>query len=1025
MPGLLHPRRRGRPRRWTAVTTGLVALAALLLSGPTAQATPDSGAVTGNSGAFTDPAADLGTGWKSSTDELLTGLGDSQGFHILEAMESKAFAWSTLATLTVPGVDAASWTGYTCPTGDGRYVAAVYAPSTAANSPAQRAAGAFAAVVNVATGKVTQVASGMALDYFTPSCGTGDQVVFTRNTVDESQTQVMVADASTGRLVSSSLVKAQFTTPVPTAADVYGVAHGDLVRMNANGTLSTLARPQGQPYALAADSAHGLQLLSVDGSRSVLQRWNGSGLVALGTAQSTNVGLFSGLGGHNTLVGDATSLNVKAAPGLRSVPAAEQPDAVSFQGDAVAESITSADSTSAPSGSGWDQPTTEAAVRSARTGTVSHAEFQASGPVTQTFGQSSTSGTASGTASGTTAVKSSSTVSTSGTTESVTSAAVTALAATTCDSGVSSGYDASYPVALVTPPSCDTVPTCLVARNSATKQVLQPSENMVEWAVDQAVHADLTITRPANYDSNGESSYSPESMFPAAALTGGGTIPAQVMLAILAQESNLKQASWHAVPGDAGNPLVSDYYGNGDSISSLPNYTGTDCGYGIAQVTDGMSSSSGSPMTEAQASAVATDYAANIAAGVQILGQTWNELQGLSTPMTVNDGSAQYIENWYYAIWGYNSGVYTDPTQNDGHVGLGWANNPANPAYDAAREPFMRYDTGDAAHPGDWPYQERVLGWAENPQVTYGSATSYTDATYATSECTVLASSTDTACFLNLPTNYRLFCSTAVNDCDPSTTSGSPCPATDSTCWWNQPVSWISGDESTQAATEHLAYPLGSAEPAINSQYAAPDCSFPSGSTGTFVIGTEEDSSKNVFGCPGGESSGKFSLRLGDSFAGKEITESGLTLENPLTAQIDLHQLGAGWMGHIYFTHTYPLNDYAHKVTAQWAPDPSAIPAAGEQFDIHIHLPSHGNTASSVYYLLKEGVSSTGAEPSVGCTKSQVNSGQDEWVDLGTAYLWPGARLLLSNLVSGATGTSDIAFDAVAFSPATSGSWCP
>jgi hypothetical protein len=111
----------------------------------------------------------------------------------------------------------------------------------------------------------------------------------------------------------------------------------------------------------------------------------------------------------------------------------------------------------------------------------------------------------------------------------------------------------------------------------------------VEWAVDQAVHGDLTLSRPADFLGTGMPAYSPQGLFPKPNLSGGGTVPAQVLLGLLAQESNYKQATWHAVPGDGGNPLLGDYYGNADSIHCYPNYGGSDCGYGISRVTSGSS----------------------------------------------------------------------------------------------------------------------------------------------------------------------------------------------------------------------------------------------------------------------------------------------------------------------------------------------------------------------------------------------------------------------------------------------------
>src|SRR5690606_39687365 len=78
--------------------------------------------------------------------------------------------------------------------------------------------------------------------------------------------------------------------------------------------------------------------------------------------------------------------------------------------------------------------------------------------------------------------------------------------------------------------------------------------------------------------------------------------------------------------------------------------------------------------------AVAIDYTANIAAGVQILSEKWD--QTYNAGMKVNDGHPRYIENWFYALWAYNSGFYTsDPDGGTAHTGLGWTNNPADPLW--------------------------------------------------------------------------------------------------------------------------------------------------------------------------------------------------------------------------------------------------------------------------------------------------------------------------------------------------------
>ncbi|MEV0904302.1 hypothetical protein [Streptomyces hokutonensis] len=256
----------------------------------------------------------------------------------------------------------------------------------------------------------------------------------------------------------------------------------------------------------------------------------------------------------------------------------------------------------------------------------------------------------------------------------------------------------------------------MVKRNDPERQAVQPSANMVEWAVDQAVHGDLTTTRPANWHDTGLAAFSPQGLFPKADLTDGDSVPAQVMLGILAQESNFKQASWHSVYGDSGNVLQADWFGNGASIHYYPDRTNADCGYGIGQVTTGMSETKPDAYDTLHAGAIATDYASNISAGLRILTEKWNQLKALG--MNVNNGDSKYIENWYMALWGYNSGVYTDPSAK---TGLGFLNNPANPVYPADRAAFLRFDTGAAAHLADWPYQEKVLGWAEVPQQTWNA----------------------------------------------------------------------------------------------------------------------------------------------------------------------------------------------------------------------------------------------------------------------------------------------------------------
>jgi hypothetical protein len=666
----------------------------------------------------------------------------------------------------------------------------------AVNDPDLLEHGAFAAVVDLDTGRTVKVVTGVQLAYFSPGCGRDDTVAFTRSSINDKgqgDTTVFDVDAASGRILRTVKVAGQLTNPLPDADGDLGVLHGRLVRIGAKGETTPLTNLPGPLFALAPSEGSAVDLATVENGKDVLHRWNGHDreLVDLGTAPLGSLNLFPQA--HGDLVaGNVAHIRTEGATGLKEASAPHKPVAASRQGHLLTTGVSSKQ----------------------LQGVVDKV-----GEVTDTSGAGLIDVTALATATETTAS--------------------TTVAGTSMNPAAEAPHDDVEPVDAdghteaqhltgegtsvdsANPLSHD--PTCLVERNDVHAQALQPSANMVEWATDQAVHGDLTVTRPANYLSTGNSTYSPQGLFPPVALLGGGHIPAQVMLGILAQESNFKQASWHAVPGDAGNPLIGDYYGNGDSIHKYPFFQGTDCGYGIAQVTSGMSSIKGSPMTALQASAVATDYAANIAAGVRILSQTWNDLKLMQ--MNVNSGDPQFIESWAMALWGYNSGVYTDSSQNGGHTGVGWLNNPANPTYKADRQPFLRASYADAATPGDWPYQERVMGWAETPQLTYNAAPSYSKPHFFNNVS------------LHLDTNYFRYC-TQANNCTPNDDPEhiDACPSEDSTCWFNGSVDW-GADDSQWASTETLAYSLGSPEPALDRQYPEGACaSLPGGNNDATLL---------------------------------------------------------------------------------------------------------------------------------------------------------------------------------------------
>ena len=102
-----------------------------------------------------------------------------------------------------------------------------------------------------------------------------------------------------------------------------------------------------------------------------------------------------------------------------------------------------------------------------------------------------------------------------------------------------------------------------------------------------------------------------------------------------------------------------------------------DCGYGVMQVTSGMSGGAG---FDPQRVARETQY--NIGTGLKILLDKWK-----GTPC-VGDNQPTVLEDWYFATWAYNS--------------FGFVNNPNNPSFPASRPPYN--GTGSLSR-GSYPYQ--------------------------------------------------------------------------------------------------------------------------------------------------------------------------------------------------------------------------------------------------------------------------------------------------------------------------------
>src|SRR6266508_2959201 len=165
------------------------------------------------------------------------------------------------------------------------------------------------------------------------------------------------------------------------------------------------------------------------------------------------------------------------------------------------------------------------------------------------------------------------------------------------------------------------------------------------------------------------------------AVEGGGPyIPPVLLKSIAWLESGWAQASY--------DPLV--HWGEiGPVLSSH------DCGYGIMQITSGMQNVSGVPNLDQ--AMIGGHFAFNIARGARILADKWN-LAPEYRP-TVGDRNPYIIENWYYALWGYN--------------GFASKNHPLS--HDPNRPPYACQYNGYT-----YPYQEKVLGCVAHPPAPGG-----------------------------------------------------------------------------------------------------------------------------------------------------------------------------------------------------------------------------------------------------------------------------------------------------------------
>ncbi len=929
----------------------------------------------------------LGKGWKASTDRAWTTSGDATGFHVLIADQKTGYGWRTAATLAEPGFDADMWIGNACVTGSGKRAVVAYAPRTFTNKPELMARGAFTAVVDLESGAVTKLDRQASLAYFSPGCGTGETAVLTQaGGGTKNQTRLLSVDVAAAKVSRTTELAGQVTSAIPVGKDIVAADSARLTRIDEQGHRTTLARTNQVPFGLKADAEGGLVYMD----RPVGSKVQGevkritAGDIAGGNADKakqtvlargtlTKMDVSSSAGGAIFITGET-----KAADPLPKTvqrrPDAPKDSTASTSGKALVTNVATVGDSDPRKQQDLAAESKKISLKVLATG--KEAAFSVT-PATPD--PKASAGTAP-------------------------SPALPGPKTAT----PSAQKSVAQPAAMAASPAEDER-YCSVARNDPAKQAMQPKPRQVEWAVDQIVNGtlDKNVSRPANWKNLGMAAYQPQTLFPRLGLNGGGRIPAQVLLGVTAQESNMWQASRVVVPGVTGNPLIGNYYGIKYAASGQQtdpwaiNWSNADCGYGVTQITDGMrmhgkeKPGEVATLTNLQQEAAALDYTANIAAGQRVLADKWNVTN--ADGLKVNNGDPKYLENWFFALWAYNSGYYpkSAAASNGGLWGVGFTNNPANPLWKANRAPFLEGPAGandysHAKHPQDWPYQEKVLGWAARPVEGLESPGKMVAGFIA-------AWWTSPALRSTVKPAENLFCTTA-NSCDPSKIGPNDqnepglgaCTRSDLKCWWNQPVTWKDCGTKAECGNELIRFNDTYKEEADGTAYP-PNCT---------TQGVPSDA-----------------LIVDDVADGTPISRPGCSLPKPTSgsfsldfatpsAKIDFQQLGAGYGGHFWFAHSRAAGADGDrmKVTGTWK---VAQPQQG-QHEVFVHLPDHGAQATNVQYEIE-----TGSD-----TKYRVIDQKgtgNRWVSLGYWDFSDRMEVRLTSVAPSGTGDLDVAFDAVAF----------
>ncbi|MFD5826979.1 hypothetical protein [Lentzea sp. NPDC060358] len=919
----------------------------------------------------------LAEGWDTSQDLAWTTSGDSTGLHLLVAESATGYTWRTAATLGESWIETDQWIGNACVTGSGKRAVVVYAPRHFTNRGHLFDRGAFAAVVDLTTGHVTKLGTTVSLAYYNPGCGTGETAVLTQSgVVDFGVTRLNTVDTTTGAVVRAQELQGEVTSAIPHGDGIAAAQGSRVVAIDKEGKSRDLALTGGVPFRLRADAEGGVVFMDRDGGDGRVRRVAAGRVAELARGNWAALRVTGGVGGKVFITGKPARTGVMPAS-VRKVDVEADAEVSTLGGIGFGHR--------APRPGERANPEEGVRLAARVPATGQDVEFRVR-PATRQSAD---------------------------------------VAQGLADSPAVTGRRA--PAASAAGPSTDPVDQdrrCSIQRNDVNLQVYQPHWSQVEWAAELAVQNKLLITRPANWKNSGmTTSWSPQVMFEPAELTGGGRVPAQIMLGVLAQESNLWQASPLVVEGVTGNPLIGSFYGAEDGWAI--DWSKVDCGYGVAQVTDGMRKAgtpgAGTTLSPEKQLAVAVDYASNIAAGVRILQDKWNQTKSMG--ITLNGGDPSRIENWFAALWAYNSGINPQgstgntsgctpsPTCTDaaGNWGLGWTNNPARTDFPPDRLPFLddnRYE--DAKHPQYWPYPEKVIGWAAYPIVKYTGGDGY-EAGYKQAWWTSKEKRTEAK------PPVRTFCVNSVqfgNRCNPNNveTAAEPCTTSDFHCWWHSSAQWKDCAAATRPCgnpADSIAAP-GTPEPPdadVAGVYTdesrprrSPNCTTSGLPSNALIVDDSPTAPLLRAGCQRPWSnSGTFALTF-------PAHDDGL-----YHSKVDFHQLGAGFGGHFWFTRTRNADSVgSHQyVSGTW----TLGRTLNQWARVMVHMPDHQAHSQQAKYRINLGNGQTRTR--VVLQKTRAN----KWVSLGAFPFGGTPSVQLDSITRDGDGSQALAFDAIAFQP--------